>query len=46
MQGKISSEDAKQARDRVSVIAADKGLAGMRDVDMVIEVRLLVELSE
>ena len=38
--GKISAEDAKQARDRVTVVGAEKGVAGMRDVDMVIEVRL------
>ncbi|KAH8103602.1 3-hydroxyacyl-CoA dehydrogenase [Cristinia sonorae] len=35
--GKISSEDAKAARDRVSVISSEQGLSGMRDTDMVIE---------
>jgi 3-hydroxybutyryl-CoA dehydrogenase len=34
--GKISSEDAKDARDRVSVVEGD--LNQLRDVDMVIEV--------
>ncbi|THH27827.1 hypothetical protein EUX98_g6367 [Antrodiella citrinella] len=35
--GKISAEDAKETRGRVTVISAEKGLAGMRDADMVIE---------
>jgi len=35
--GKISAEDAKEARDRVTVISVEKGLTGMRDTDMVIE---------
>ncbi|KAI0688449.1 3-hydroxyacyl-CoA dehydrogenase [Cytidiella melzeri] len=35
--GKISSEEAKEARERVSVVSPDKGLAGIRDVDMVVE---------
>ncbi|KAI0343470.1 hypothetical protein BDW22DRAFT_1355915 [Trametopsis cervina] len=35
--GKITSEEAKEARDRVTVVSPEKGLAGIRDVDMVIE---------
>lgn len=38
--GKIQEIDAKEARDRVSVVSPEKGIAGLRDVDMVIEVRL------
>lgn len=36
--GKLSSEDAKEAKDRISVV---EDLKGLRDVDMVVEVRLL-----
>ncbi|TCD66272.1 hypothetical protein EIP91_001601 [Steccherinum ochraceum] len=35
--GKVSSEDAKDAKDRVTVVSAEQGLSGLRDVDMVIE---------
>ncbi|CAK5281708.1 unnamed protein product [Mycena citricolor] len=35
--GRITSEAAKEARDRVSVIGAETGLKGLRDVDMVVE---------
>ncbi|KAI0313318.1 3-hydroxyacyl-CoA dehydrogenase [Amylostereum chailletii] len=35
--GKISDLDAKEARERISVIGPEKGLKGVRDVDMVIE---------
>ncbi|KAJ3483357.1 hypothetical protein NLI96_g6365 [Meripilus lineatus] len=35
--GKIKSEEAKEARDRVIVVPADKGIAGLRDADMVVE---------
>jgi 3-hydroxybutyryl-CoA dehydrogenase len=38
--GKISSDDAKDAIDRVTVVSPEVGLKGLRDVDMVIEVRL------
>lgn len=34
--GRITSEEAKEARDRVSVIG-DAGIKGFRDVDMVVE---------
>jgi hypothetical protein len=37
--GKIQEEDARHARERVSVIDQTTGVRGMRDVDMVIEVR-------
>ncbi|TFK45030.1 3-hydroxyacyl-CoA dehydrogenase [Crucibulum laeve] len=35
--GRITSEEAKEARDRVSVVGLDAGIRGLRDVDMVIE---------
>lgn len=35
--GKIQSEEAKEARDRVSVISPEKGTAGFHEADMVIE---------
>ena len=39
--GRISSEEAKEARDKVSVVGPEAGIKGMREVDMVIEVRFL-----
>ncbi|KAI0785837.1 3-hydroxyacyl-CoA dehydrogenase [Abortiporus biennis] len=35
--GKIKAEEAKEARDRVTVVAPEKGLEGFRDADMVVE---------
>ncbi|KAI0087113.1 3-hydroxyacyl-CoA dehydrogenase [Irpex rosettiformis] len=35
--GKITSEEAKEARDRLSVVSPEQGLAGIRDVDMIVE---------
>jgi len=35
--GRITSEEAKEARDKVSVVGPDTGIKGMREVDMVIE---------
>lgn len=37
--GKISEAEAKEARERVAVIPEATGLRGLKDVDMVIEVR-------
>lgn len=37
--GRISADDAKDARARVSVVGPEVGLKGLRDVDMVVEVR-------
>ncbi|KAJ3551619.1 hypothetical protein NM688_g4601 [Phlebia brevispora] len=37
LQGKITSEEAKEARARVTVVSPEQGLSGLRDVDMVIE---------
>ena len=37
--GKIQEADAKHARERVSVVDHAVGVRGLRDVDMVIEVR-------
>ena len=34
--GRLTSEQAKEARDRITVV---DGLKGLRDVDMVVEVR-------
>lgn len=36
--GRISSEEAKEARDRVSIVGGEVGIKGLRDVDMVVEV--------
>ncbi|KAJ6593271.1 3-hydroxyacyl-CoA dehydrogenase [Mycena capillaripes] len=35
--GRITSDAAKDARDRVTVVGAEAGLKGLRDVDMVVE---------
>lgn len=40
--GKIAELDAKEARERVSAVSKDKGVAGLRDVDMAVEVRKLI----
>lgn len=37
--GRITSEASKEARDRLSIVNGEAGLKGLRDVDMVIEVR-------
>lgn len=36
--GRISSEQSKETRDRVSVVSGEAGVSGFRDVDMVVEV--------
>lgn len=38
--GRITSDDAKDARGRITVVGSDAGIKGLRDVDMVIEVRV------
>ncbi|CAA7260486.1 unnamed protein product [Cyclocybe aegerita] len=35
--GRLTNEEAKEARDRVSVVGVDAGIQGLRDVDMVVE---------
>ncbi len=40
--GRITSDEAKDARERITVVGADAGIKGLRDVDMVIEVRGVV----
>ncbi|OBZ69845.1 putative 3-hydroxybutyryl-CoA dehydrogenase [Grifola frondosa] len=35
--GRLSAEEAKEARDRVTVVDQEKGFKGFRDVDMVVE---------
>lgn len=37
--GKIQATEAKEARDLVTVVGPEVGLKGLRDVDMVVEVR-------
>ena len=37
--GRISQADATEARERVTVVGPEVGLKGLRDVDMVVEVR-------
>lgn len=41
--GKIQEAEARDARERVSVIDQATGLRGLRDVDMVIEVRRKID---
>jgi len=36
--GRLTNEQAKEARDRVSVVGREQGIKGLRDVDMVVEV--------
>ena len=36
--GRITSEEAKEARDRISVVGSEADIKGLRDVDMVVEV--------
>ena len=40
--GRITSEEAKEARDRISVVGSEAGIKGLRDVDMVVEVSNLI----
>ena len=42
--GRLTSEQAKEARDRVSVVGSEAGLKGLRDVDMVVEVGAVMVL--
>ncbi|KAJ3509304.1 hypothetical protein NLJ89_g5288 [Agrocybe chaxingu] len=35
--GRLTNEEAKEARDRVSVVGVEAGIQGLRDVDMVVE---------
>ncbi|KZT72449.1 hypothetical protein DAEQUDRAFT_705606 [Daedalea quercina L-15889] len=35
--GKITAEQASEARERVTVVGQEKGMQGLRDVDMVVE---------
>lgn len=37
--GRITAEQASEARERVTVVDQEKAIKGMRDVDMVVEVR-------
>ncbi|KAH9485652.1 3-hydroxybutyryl-CoA dehydrogenase [Psilocybe cubensis] len=35
--GRLTNEEAKEARDRITVVGSEAGIKGLRDVDMVIE---------
>ena len=37
--GRLTNEQAKEARDKISVVGSEAGIRGFRDVDMVIEVQ-------
>ena len=37
--GKMKDVEAKEARERVEVVPVEQGIAGLKDVDMVVEVR-------
>lgn len=43
--GKIKELEAKEAKERVTVIPNEQGIRGLRDVDMAIEASLVVVLS-
>ena len=40
--GRITNDEAKDARERITVVGSDAGIKGLRDVDMVIEVRRVI----
>ena len=40
--GRLSSEQAKNVREMISVVSPEVGIKGLRDVDMVIEVRFYI----
>lgn len=40
--GRLTSEQSKEARDLVSVVSGEEGIRGLRDVDMVVEVGVLL----
>jgi 3-hydroxybutyryl-CoA dehydrogenase len=44
--GRLSSEEAKEARDKVSVVGCEARMKGMREVDMVIEVTFYISFQE
>jgi hypothetical protein len=41
--GRLTNEEAKETRDKITVVGSELGIKGMRDVDMVIEVFCLLE---
>ena len=45
-QGKIQSEEAKEARERIIVISPERGISGFKDADMVVEVCILYVIPE
>jgi len=42
--GRLSNEEAKEARDKITVVGSELGIKGMRDVDMVIEVFIFLNI--
>jgi hypothetical protein len=44
--GKIASEAAKEARERVTVLSEEKSIQGLRDCDMVVEVSFAARENE
>ena len=44
--GRLTSEEAKEARDRVSVLGPEAGIKGMKEVDMVIEVHFYISFQQ
>jgi 3-hydroxybutyryl-CoA dehydrogenase len=36
--GKITEQEAKDARDRITVVSEEEGINGLKDVDLVVEV--------
>ena len=41
--GQLTNEEAKEARDKITVVNPELGIKGLRDVDMVIEVFDILE---
>jgi 3-hydroxybutyryl-CoA dehydrogenase len=42
--GRLTNEEAKETRDKITVVGSELGIKGMRDVDMVIEVFCLLNI--
>lgn len=41
--GRLTNEQAREASERVNVVSGEQGIKGLRDVDMVVEVRVPFE---
>ena len=42
--GRLTNEEAKEARDKITVVNPELGIKGLRDVDMVIEVSIFLNI--